>query len=200
MYESDSEEIQLTKLERVFMVGIIGCMLFATWELAHLIVDEWLRSWVKTNSFVNRRIIYYGIAFFMSITSVLITTKLAFKFGRFGKTIARAFLWYGTLLLISTIAIFVFDCLPEVFAGYIGAGVFVYAIYLLHKQYLTKERIMKSRLEQGKCFSCDSKLQDNSTHCSNCGVQVGRKCSQCSTLLRLIDNFCLSCGIKQEKK
>jgi len=55
-------------------------------------------------------------AFTMSIASVITTTSFTMKLGRFGNTINRAFLWYGTLLLISTIAIFVFDCLPEVFA------------------------------------------------------------------------------------
>ena len=56
----------------------------------------------------------------MLICTGLITTKFAFKFGRFGQTINRAFLWYGIAYyyIISTIAIFVFDCLPEVFAGF----------------------------------------------------------------------------------
>jgi len=39
MYETNNDEVQLTNLEKVFIVGIIGCMLFATWKLAHLIKE-----------------------------------------------------------------------------------------------------------------------------------------------------------------
>lgn len=190
----EKTEIQLTKLESIFVVGIIGCMLFATWELGHLLTDEWLNTWVMKNEFVNRRIILYSIAFFMSISSIFITSKFAFEFRRFGQTVNRAFLWYGTLLLISTIAIFVFDCLPEVFAGFIGAGVFIFAIYVLQKKYFTKERIIKNRLEKGKCFSCEAILPINSYYCPNCGIEVGKKCSECSSFTKLIDKFCSSCG------
>jgi len=125
-------------------------MLFATWELAYLIADEWLRDWVPAGVFTRQWIIYYSIAFTLAIASVIVTTRFAFTFGQFGKTINRAFLWYGTLLLISTTAIFIIDCLPEVFAGFIGAGVFAFAIYILQKKYFTKERIIKNRLEKGK--------------------------------------------------
>ncbi|UCD57102.1 MAG: zinc ribbon domain-containing protein [Candidatus Hydrogenedentota bacterium] len=194
------EEVQLSKLESIFVVGIIGCMLFATWELGHLMADKWFRAWVEQDPFVNRRIILYGIAFFMSIASVLVTTRFAFRFGRFGKTINRAFLWYGTLLLISTIAIFVFDCLPEVFAGFIGAGVFICAIYVLQKRYFTKERIIKNRLEKGKCYSCGANLQAGSIYCPSCGTEVGRKCSKCDSFMKLMDTYCSSCGQSSEAK
>ena len=190
----ESGEVQLTKLESIFVVGIIGCMLFATWELGHLIADEWLRFWVEQNEFANRRIVHYGIAFLMSISSVLATTKFAFRFGRFGQTVNRAFLWYGTLLLISTIATFVFDCLPEVFAGFIGAGVFILAIYVLQKRYFTKERVIKNRLEKGKCFSCGTALPPAAFHCQACGIEVGRKCPECNSFTKLTDKFCSSCG------
>ncbi|MCD6408290.1 zinc ribbon domain-containing protein [bacterium] len=187
-------EIQLTKLESIFVFGIIGCMLFATWELGHIMVHDWFRFWVAKNPFVNRRIILYGIAFFMSITSILVTTKYAFKSGRFGQTVNRAFLWYGTLLLISTIAIFVFDCMPEILAGFIGAGIFVFALYVLQKKYFTKERVIKNRLEKGKCFSCGTPLPPGSFYCPNCGVEVGRKCPKCNSYTRLMDKFCPTCG------
>ena len=128
------DDIQISKLDLVLMIGIIGCMLFATWELGHLMSDDWFRDWVNQNRFTNRRIILYGIAFSMAIASLITTTILTPKFGRFGHTVNRGFLWYGTLLLISTIAIFVFDCLPEVFAGFIGAGIFIASIYALQKK------------------------------------------------------------------
>ena len=43
MSEED-DQMQVSKIEVVFVVGIIGCMLFATWELAHLMADEWFRE------------------------------------------------------------------------------------------------------------------------------------------------------------
>jgi len=190
----EDESVQITKLEVILIIGIIGCMLFATWELGHLMVDKWFQHWVDKNPFTNKRIILYGIAFLMSITSLIITTTFVTKFGRFGNTINRAFLWYGTLLLISTIAIFVFDCLPEVFAGFIGAIVFIIAIYILQKKYYTKERIVKNRLEKNKCFQCAHELLPNSLYCSTCGEQVGKKCQKCESYTKLKDKYCSQCG------
>ena len=189
------EQMQVSKIEVVFIFGIIGCMLLATWELAHLMADEWFREWVRQDSFTNKRIIYYGIAFVMAITSVIITTVFSLRFGRFGNTINRAFLWHGTLLLISTIAIFVFDCLPEVFAGFIGAGIFVFAIYILQKKFYTRERVAKIRLSKGKCPSCGAPLFAQSFFCSQCGSKVGGKCPKCEGFTRLMDIHCSFCGV-----
>lgn len=193
MYQ-EKEEVQLTKIESVFVFGIIGCMLFATWELGHLMADEWFHNWVEVDSFVRRRLILYGIAFIMSIASVLFTIKYADNSRRFVQTINRAFLWYGTLLLISTIAIFVFDCLPEVFAGFIGAGVFIGAIYIIQKKYFTRERSIAKSIERGKCFSCGSALLPNAMHCSQCNEKVGQECDSCGAYTRINDKFCSQCG------
>jgi hypothetical protein len=58
--QDTAEEIHLTKIESVFVFGIIGCLLFATWELAHLMVEEWFRDWVQVDLFTRKRVIYYG--------------------------------------------------------------------------------------------------------------------------------------------
>lgn len=189
-----SEEVQISKIEFVLIVGIICCMLFATWELGHLMVTEWFDDWVDRNRFVNERIIRYGIAFLMSIASVIVTVWFAPKFGRFGATVNRAFLWYGTLLLISTIAIFVFDCLPEIFAGFIGAGVFIVAIYVLQKRFFTKDRVTRIRLSKGKCPGCGMMLRPNSFYCPSCGREVGKQCSECQGFMRVTDRHCAKCG------
>ncbi|MBU1628284.1 zinc ribbon domain-containing protein [bacterium] len=189
-----SEEIQISNLEFVFVVGIIGCMLFATWELGHLMADEWLRDWVRQNSFTNKRIILYGIAFLMAIPSIIITSFYSPKFGRFGATVNRAFLWYGTLLLISTIAIFVFDCLPEVCAGFIGAAIFITAIYILQKRFFTKDRVIRIRLNKGRCPGCEAILRTDAFFCSNCGREVGKKCPECQGFTRIKDKHCSHCG------
>ncbi|MFQ5965891.1 MAG: zinc ribbon domain-containing protein [Candidatus Scalinduaceae bacterium] len=190
----ESDDIQISKLELVLIIGIIGCMLFATWELGHLMTDEWFRDWVNQNRFTNGRIILYGIAFFMSISSLVTTTTLTPKFGRFGNTVNRAFLWYGTLLVISTIAIFVFDCLPEVFAGFIGAGVFIASIYILQRKFFTRERVIKIRLSKGQCPKCGADLQPQSLFCSSCGSEVGKKCPNCEGFTKLMDKHCSNCG------
>jgi len=190
----ESDDVQISKLELVLMIGIIGCMLFATWELGHLMVDEWFYNWVSQNSFTNSRVILYGIAFFMSIASLIVTTTLTPKLGRFGNTISRAFLWYGTLLLISTIAIFVFDCLPEVFAGFIGAGIFVVSIYILQRRFFTRERVVRIRLNKRQCPKCGNSLQPQSFFCSHCGSKVGKKCSNCGGFIKLLDMYCSNCG------
>jgi double zinc ribbon protein len=188
------DDVQISKFEIILMIGIIGCMLFATWELGHLIADKWLLGWVSQNGFVHRRVILYGIAFFMSITSVVTTTCFFLKVGRFANTVNRAFLWYGTILLLSTIGIFVFDCLPEVLAGFIGAGVFIAAIYILQRKYFTKERIIRIRLTKGQCYTCGDNLQPQSFFCSSCGSEVGKKCPMCGSFTRLIDKHCSNCG------
>ena len=189
-----SDEIQISKIEVVFVIGIVGCMLFATWELGHLIVDDWLKDWVRQDQFTNERIIRYGIAFLMAIAAVVVTTWFSPKFGRFGATVNRAFLWYGTLLLISTIAIFVFDCLPEVFAGFIGAVVFIVAIYVVQRRFFTKERLATIRLNRGKCPACGTTLRGDALFCPSCGGEVGRKCPMCQGFTRVMDKYCPQCG------
>jgi hypothetical protein len=191
--QETQEEVQLTKLETVLAVGIIGCMLFATWELAHLMADKWFNAWVYQSYFVRKRVIYYGIAFLMAGAAVIVTSTFAFRFGRFGRTVSRAFLWYGVLLLISTIAIFVFDCLPEVFAGFIGAAIFIGAIFVVQRKFYTKDRIVRIRLEKGRCFSCGANLYPNSLFCGSCGTEVGKKCLSCGSFVRLKDRFCWNC-------
>jgi hypothetical protein len=194
--QETSDEIQISKLEFIFCVGIVGCMLFATWELGHLMVDTWFKNWVHQNDFTNRRIILYGIAFLMSIPSIIITSYFSPQFGRFGTTVNRSFLWYGTLLLISTIAIFIFDCLPEVCAGFIGAGIFIVAIYILQKRFFTNERLIKIRLNKGICPGCEAMLHADAFFCSNCGREVGKKCPKCQGFMRVIDKHCPQCGYK----
>ncbi len=194
------EDVQLTKVETILMLGIIGCLLFATWEIGHLLSDEWLRDWVAVNRFVRRRVILYGIAFFMSISSVFFSIKYTYSTNRFIQVINRAFLWYGTLLLISTIAIFVFDCLPEVFAGVMGAVIFIAAIYIIQKKHFTKARMISKRIEKGRCFSCDTLLPPNAIYCPHCKEKVGTKCSKCNSYLSINDNYCSACGEKNSDR
>lgn len=196
MHES-TEEIQLTKLESIFVVGIVGCLLFATWEFMHLAVDEWFKVWVEVDPFVRRRLIMYGTSTLVSLAAVGVTTRYAFSFGRFGKTASRAFLWYGTILLISTIAVFVFDCLPEIAAGFIGAAVFLTAIYLLQKRYFTPERVFKNRMGKHLCFACATPFNEQATHCSQCGSVLGNRCEQCGFTIRIASRFCGGCGAPQ---
>lgn len=191
----EREDVKVTRVETVLAVGIIGCLLFATWELGNLLVNDYLKWWVSKNPFTNKRIILYGIAFLMSIPSIVLTAGFSFRFGRFGNTVARAFLWYGTILLLSTIAIFVFDCLPEVFAGFAGAGVFVAAIYVLQRRYFTSERVARARLDKGQCPGCGHSLQSEALFCSRCGSGVGGRCPECGGYVRSSDLFCAGCGI-----
>jgi uncharacterized membrane protein SirB2 len=141
----------------------------------------------------------YGICSVVSTASVLVTTRYAFSFGRFGKTASRAFLWYGTILLISTIAIFVFDCLPEVAAGFIGATLFLSAIYFLQKRYFTRERVHKSRMEKNLCFACAAPFNEKAIYCQQCGVALGVNCEQCGYIIRVSDKFCGGCGARGEQ-
>jgi len=189
-----NDEIQASKIEFVFLVGIVGCMLFATWELGHLMADDWFSPWVNQDRFTNARIVYYGIAFLMAIPAIIITAWFSPQFGRFGATINRAFLWYGTLLLISTIAIFVFDCLPEVIAGFTGAGIFITAIYVLQKRFFTKDRVSRIRLGKGRCPRCGATLRAEGLFCPSCGREVGRKCPKCQGFTQVMDKHCAQCG------
>jgi hypothetical protein len=194
--DESPDEIHLTKLERVLAFGIVGCLLLATWELSHLLADTWFPGWVAQNSFVRRRVIYYGVAFAVAIPVVLVTATTAFAVGRFAATLLRALLWYGVILLITAIAVFVFDCLPEVVAGVSGAIVFAAAIYIVQRKFFTKERIARIRLQRGRCMSCDAPLHGDAAFCSTCGGQVGRNCPSCNSLVRLADPFCWRYGHK----
>lgn len=190
----DEPEVQLSKIESALIVGIVGCLLLGTWELGHLMADDWFRPWVAVDAFVRRRLILYGLAFLMSSSSVLCTTRFAHRAGRFGRTAQRAFLWYGNLLLLSTIAIFVFDCLPEVLAGYLGAMVFLCAIYIVQRRFHTPERLMKNRLAKGLCFSCGASLLPAWTFCPACATRVGEACPACAGVTRITDLCCPHCG------
>jgi hypothetical protein len=190
-------EIQLTKIEAAFMTGIIGCLLFATWELGHLMADEWFKEWVQGSRFVRRRIILYGIAFGLSLPAIIGASLSVIKWGRFGQTVCRTLLWYGTILLISTIAIFVFDCLPEVFAGIGGAIIFMAAIYITQKRFFAKNRLKKLRLRKGQCMDCGEKLPEKASFCPFCNAQVGKKCTSCGRHVSLSYKFCPFCGQNQ---
>ena len=191
-----SDEIHLTKLEKVFALGIVGCLLLATWELCHLLADTWFPTWVAENKFVHSRIIYYGVAFGVAIPVVIIAARMAFLVGRFATTIIRALLWYGVILLLTAIAVFVFDCLPEVVAGISGAIVFAAAIYFVQRKFFTRERIARLRLQRGRCLTCDAPLHSDAEFCSACGHRVGQNCSSCASPVRLADPFCWKCGQK----
>jgi hypothetical protein len=191
-----NDEIQISKLEFIFLVGLVGSLLFATWEIGHLMVDEWFKSWVDQNRFTNERIIRYGIAFVIAIPSIIITSMFSTRFGRFGASINRAFLWFGTILLLSTIAIFIFDCLPEVCAGFIGAGIFILATYILQKKFFTKSRLAKIRLDKNRCPWCEAILPLNAYFCTKCGHEVGSKCPNCQGFNRVFDKHCSNCGIQ----
>ena len=190
-------EVNLTKLEAAFMTGIIGCLLFATWELGHLMADDWFKEWVQSNAFVRRRVIRYGIAFGLSLPAIWSASLTATRGGRFAKTVCRALLWYGTILLISTIAIFVFDCLPEVFAGIGGAVMFMGAVYITQKKFFARKRLKKIRQRKGLCVACGEILPAEAMFCPHCKFQTGKRCERCQSYVSLSFKFCPSCGQSQ---
>ena len=190
------DEIQITKLEIALIVGIVGCLLLATWELGNLMVTDWLKDWVMKNEFTNKRIILYGIAFSFSILALWVTVKTVNRDTRFIYAINRSLLWYGSLLLISTICIFVFDCLPEVAAGIIGAVIFATAIYYIQKNYFSEDRIALSRRKKGQCPSCGFNIDKTDKFCKNCGFETGKTCSNCHADILKYDRFCKSCGLE----
>jgi uncharacterized membrane protein YdjX (TVP38/TMEM64 family) len=191
-----SEETNLTKLESILALGVVGCLLLATWELCHLLKDTWFPNWVAENDFVHKRIIYYGVAFAIAIPVMIVSVTKAFTVGRFAATLIRALLWYGVILLITAIAVFVFDCLPEVVAGITGAIFFAVAIYMVQRKFFTKERVAKIRLQRGRCMTCDVPLHSDAAFCSGCGGRVGQNCPSCASPVRLPDPFCWKCGQK----
>lgn len=184
----------ITKLEIALIVGIIGCLLLATWEFMNLMGSEWLKGWVDQNEFTNRRIILYGAAFTLSISAIMIALRTINRDSRFIYAINRALLWYGSLLLISTIAVFVFDCLPEIAAGIIGAVIFAYTIYALQKRYFSEERILSSRRENGECLSCGHPINEAHDYCTHCGVSIKKECPSCQRPNLILALHCGHCG------
>jgi len=131
------DTLYVTKIETILILGIFGCLFFGAWELSHMMVDNWFASWVMRNEFVNKRLIYYGLASIFSIGSIILTLTVGIGEKRFGRIVSRAFLWFGVITLLVSISIFVFDCLPEICAGFLGAGLFIAALYLLQKRLFT---------------------------------------------------------------
>lgn len=188
-----NDEGHLNALERICSFGIIGCLLFSTWELNHLMADEWFANWVKTNEFVYRRLILYGTAALIAAASLFWAVRNSLTKNRFLKTLNVSFLWFGTILLISTIAFFVFDCLPEVFAGIIGALVFIFCIFVIQRKFYTPDRVAKTRLRKSLCRSCGEKLAPASLYCPSCGATAGKTCPSCNFYSLITDRFCSHC-------
>lgn len=192
--ESDvNEEGHLNALERICSFGIIGCLLFSTWELNHLMADEWFADWVRQNEFVYRRLILYGTAGLIAASSLFWAVRNSLAKNRFLKTLNISFLWFGTILLISTIAFFVFDCLPEVFAGVIGAAVFIFCIFVIQRKFYTSDRVATSRVRKGLCRSCGEKLSVASLYCASCGEAVGKTCPDCGSHSPINARYCSHC-------
>lgn len=197
--EIDNDEGHLNTLEKICSVGIIGCLLFSTWELNHLMADAWFAKWVALNPFVNRRVILYGVAGLIAVISIFSTIRSSSTKNSFIRTLNVVFLWFGTILLISTIAFFVFDCLPEVFAGVIGSILFIVCIYVLQKKFYSKEKMIKRRVRKGLCYRCGGKIKPNDLYCAECGTEVGKKCPACGSYSLLQDRYCSNCKNRYEQ-
>jgi hypothetical protein len=190
---SSDDELQLTKLETAFIVGIVGCLLFATWQLGDLLVNKVLAEWVGESP-LREDLIYYGVAFTAAIAALIGTTRSAFQVGRFGNTVNRAVLWYGALLLITASGMGAIEYLPEVAAGLVGAGILIGAVYVLQQRYFTQERIQQRRLSSDNCPDCGGDLRAKAHYCSHCRRRVGRDCPECGGYVTRLDTYCASCG------
>ncbi|MEZ5012710.1 MAG: zinc ribbon domain-containing protein [Chitinophagales bacterium] len=188
------EENHISKIELTLIIGIVGCMFLATWELGHLMTDKWFEGWVKYHYFIRERIIRYGVAFFFAGTSLGIAVLTIHQESRFMAAINRALLWFGVSLLMSTIIFFLFDCLPEVAAGFLGAMLFGTTIYFVQKRYFTPERRMQIHKKRGQCPVCSMPVDRNDHYCSECGTNLIRQCSSCKTENMLYDKYCKNCG------
>lgn len=193
MYHEQSEG-QLSRLIFAFTFGIVGCLLLATCELGTLMTDDWFSEWVKQNSSSNERIIRYGLACFIAVAAILLAVYYTPKAGRFGNALNPALLWTGVILLLGTIIGFLFDCLPEVFAGVIGAGIFAGSIYILLARYYTPERVSRLRTCRGECPDCGCRLSLQAYFCPDCGSKVGQTCPDCKEFVKLTDQHCSQCG------
>ena len=185
--------MQWTKLEAAFTVGIVGCLLFATWQLGDLLVRDWLVGWVG-DSALREDLIYYGVAFTGAISALVGATRSVFNAGRFRCTMGRSLLWYGALLLISASGMGAIEYLPEVAAGLFGAGVLIAAVYVLQQRYFTQEDILRRRLRNNECPECGSDVRSEAHFCSQCGTRIGEECPKCGGYVALIDEYCSTCG------
>jgi hypothetical protein len=186
-------ELQWTKLEVAFTVGIVGCLLFATWQLGDLLARDWLAGWVGESA-LREDLIYYGVAFMAAIAALVGATRSASSTGRFGRTVVRSMLWYGALLLISASGMGAIEYLPEVAAGLFGAGVLIAAVYVLQQRYFTQEHILQRRLRNNDCPECGGDLRSEAHFCSQCGTRVGDECPDCGGYVTLTDAYCAACG------
>lgn len=190
---ASDDEMQWTKLEVAFTVGIVGCLLFATWQLGDLLARDWLAGWVG-DSALREDLIYYGVAFTAAIVALAGATRSTFSAGRFGRTVVRSMLWYGALLLISVSGMGAIEYLPEVAAGLFGAGVLITAVYVLQQRYFTQERILRRRFRNNNCPECGSDLRTEAHFCSQCGYRIGGECPECGGYVALSDEYCATCG------
>jgi len=195
---ASDDEMQWTRLEVAFTVGIVGCLLFATWQFGDLLARDWLAGWVG-DSEIREDLIYYGVAFMAAISALGGATRSLFHAGRFRRSLGRSLLWYGALLLISASGMGAIEYLPEVAAGLFGAGVLIAAVYVLQQRYFTRERIRQRRLLNEHCPQCGSDLRPEAHFCSQCGQRVGDDCPECGGYLGRSDQYCASCGWERDE-
>ena len=190
----DRYDIRIDRTEIIFVLGIVVCLLLSTLELARLMLEEWFEGWVNQNTDTNQRLILYSLAFIMVTASMVVSVVLNPRFGRFGNILSRSFLWYGSLLLIGTIGFFLFDCLSEVIAGILGAGILTGSLYLLQKGAFNKDIAVRIHLNRGECPQCSSYLPPDALFCSDCCYAVGKNCPDCERFAQLSDKHCSHCG------
>lgn len=167
------DEVRWTRLEVAFTVGIVGCLLFATWQLGDLLVRDWLAGWVGESA-LREDLVYYGVAFTAALAALGGTTRSLVHTGRFRRTVGRSLLWYGALLLISASGMGAIEYLPEVAAGLFGAGVLIAAVYVLQRRYFTRERVRQRRLRNDNCPGVGVTSVRGRTTARSAGVAWGR--------------------------
>jgi len=197
----------LTLLEWILVICLIFFLIHTTFGLCHFLINHCLYKWFEENETFNTRIIYYGVAFGVSIAALLINAffsdlrkaidyspNQAFEDRRFLATLLfRIIPIFGVTLFSASTIVFLFDCLPPLASGISGAIVFTLGIYAYQRFFCSREQVTRMCADQMRCRSCDARLKRGAEFCSACGEQVGKRCSKCSSPVHVEDSVCWKC-------
>jgi len=108
---------------------------------------------------------------------------------------ATALIGAATLQLMYLVALYSWHLLRDVAQiaiAVIGTALCMFGIVLIRRYWLDPERVIRTRVRRGQCFSCGAAAEDN-VFCPSCGEELQKRCLGCGANRPVKAAFCPHC-------
>jgi hypothetical protein len=108
---------------------------------------------------------------------------------------ATALIGAGTLQLVYLVALYSWHLLrdiAQIAIAVIGTALCMFGIVLIRRYWLDPERVIRTRVRRGQCFSCGAAAEDN-VYCPSCGEELQKRCLGCGANRPVKAAFCPHC-------